>query len=61
MQFRPVVQEEMSFKDISYLELWRPFRSVEWNRLWNLGRGSYKKNSVNSFRSWDSGSGRDVV
>ena len=25
MKFGPVVQEEMSFKDISYLELWRPF------------------------------------
>ena len=26
------------FKDISYLELWQPFRSVEWNHLCNWGR-----------------------
>ena len=24
-EFGPVVQEEMSYKDISYLELWWPF------------------------------------
>ena len=29
-------QEEMSFKDISYLELWQPLCSVEWNHLCNL-------------------------
>ena len=29
----------MSFKDISYLELWWPFCSVELNRLCNFGRG----------------------
>ena len=28
-EFGPVVQEEMSLKDISYLELWRPFCSAE--------------------------------
>ena len=28
MKFGPVVQEEESFKDISYLELWHPF--VQW-------------------------------
>ena len=28
MKFGPVVQAEMSFKDISYLELWQPF--VQW-------------------------------
>ena len=27
----------MSFKDI-YLEIWRPFCSVEWNHLCNFGR-----------------------
>ena len=29
-QIGPVVQEEMSFKDISYLELWKPF--FQWSR-----------------------------
>ena len=28
-EFGPVVQEEMPFKYISYLELWRPFCSAE--------------------------------
>ena len=28
----------MSFKDISYLELWRPLCLVEWNHLCNIGR-----------------------
>ena len=32
IKFEPVVQE-MSVKDISHLELWRPFSSVEWNHL----------------------------
>ena len=33
------VMEEMPFKDISYLELWQPFGSVEQNHLCNFGRG----------------------
>ena len=33
----------MSFKDISYLELWRPFCSAEWNHLDNFGRGYQKE------------------
>ena len=37
MKFGPVVQE-MSFKDISYLELWWLFCSVERNHLFNFGR-----------------------
>ena len=28
-EFGPVVQKEMRFNDISYLELWRPFCSAE--------------------------------
>ena len=32
MKLGPVVQE-MSFKNISYLELWQPLRSVDWNDL----------------------------
>ena len=26
------------FKDISYLELWQPLSSVDWNHLSNFGR-----------------------
>ena len=33
MKFGLVVQEEMSFKDISYLELWQPLSSVDWNHF----------------------------
>ena len=33
----------MLFKDISYLELWQPFCSVEWNQLCNFGRGCYEE------------------
>ena len=36
--FGPVV-EELSFKDISYLVLWRPFCSAERNHLCNFSRG----------------------
>ena len=38
-EFGPVVQGEMRFKDISYLELWRPFCSAEQNHLCNLVKG----------------------
>ena len=34
-----MVQEEMPFKDSSYLELWHPFCSPEQNHLCNFGRG----------------------
>ena len=33
----------MSFKDISYLELWWPFCSMEQNLLCNFGRGHYEE------------------
>ena len=33
----------MPFKDISYLELWRPLSSAEWNHLCSCGRGHNKK------------------
>ena len=42
-EFGPVVQEEMSFKDISYLELWWPFCSTEWNHLFKFSRGYYEE------------------
>ena len=35
----PVVQEEMSFKGISYLKLWQPFCSAKRNHLCNFGGG----------------------
>ena len=46
MKFGLVVQEEMSFKDLSYLELWQPFvqRSVAICAI--LVEGIKRKNSV---------------
>ena len=41
--FGSVVQEEMLFKGISYLEPWQPFCSVERNHLSNFGRGCYEE------------------
>ena len=42
-EFRPMVMEEMLFKDISYLELWQPFCSTERNHLCNFGRECYEE------------------
>ena len=42
MKFVPVVQE-MSFKDISYLELWQPLCSADWNHLCNFGRKHHEE------------------
>ena len=39
VKFGQVVREEMSFNDISYLELWWPFCSVERKHLCHLSRG----------------------
>ena len=33
-----MVQNEMSFKDISYLELWQPLCSADQNHLYNFCR-----------------------
>ena len=33
----------MTFKGISYLELWHPFCLVECNNLCNFGRGYYEE------------------
>ena len=38
-----MAQKEMPFKGISYLELWQPFCSAEWNHLYNFGRGYYSE------------------
>ena len=37
------VKEEMPFKDISYLELWQPFCSVEPIHLCNFGKPCYEE------------------
>ena len=36
--------QEMSFKVISYLELWRPLCLAQWNHLCNFGRGHHEEN-----------------
>ena len=41
-EFGPVVQE-LSFKDISYLQFWSPTCFVEHNHVCNFGRGQYEK------------------
>ena len=42
MKFGPVLQE-MSFKDISNLELWQHLCSVNWNHLCNIGRRHHEE------------------
>ena len=54
---RSVVQEEMLFKYISYLELWQPLCSVDWNHLYNFGRRHHEEQFVKLFRIWTNGSG----
>ena len=44
-EFGPMVQEEMPFKGISYLELWQSFCSAERNHLCNFGKGYYEEQS----------------
>ena len=44
-EFAQVVQEEKSFKDISYLGLWPPFCSAERSHLCSIGRGHYEEPS----------------
>ena len=43
MEFGPVVQKEMSFKDISYLEPWEPLCSADPNHLCNFGRSYHEE------------------
>ena len=45
----PVVEEEMSFKDISYLELWWPLYLDEQTLLHNFDRSHHDNNSVKLF------------
>ena len=42
-EFEQVVQEEMPFKGIFYLEHWQPFCSAERNHLCNFGRGNQEE------------------
>ena len=49
MEFGPVVQKEMWFKDIIYLELWQPLCSVDWNNLCNFVEGIMMNNPVKLF------------
>ena len=48
-KFGPVVQEEMPFKDIPYLELWQPFYSVDLNHLCNFERRHHEEQLLNYF------------
>ena len=43
MEYGPVVQKEISFIDIAYLELWPPLCSADQNHLCNLGRSYYEE------------------
>ena len=38
-----MIQEELLFKGISYLDIWQPFCSAECNHLCNFGRGYYEE------------------
>ena len=38
-----VVQEEIEFKDISYLELWSPCCLAEWSHEYKFGKGHYEE------------------
>ena len=48
LNFGPVVQE-ISFKDISYLELWWPLSSVERNHLCIFGRGNHEDTFLQNY------------
>ena len=45
MKFKSLLREEMSFKDMSYLELWPSFCPAEWNHLYNIGRKHHEEQS----------------
>ena len=42
-EFGPMVQEQILFKDISYIQLWKLFCSTERNHLCNFGIGYYEE------------------
>ena len=39
----------MPFKDISHLELWRPFCSAQKKHVCNFGKDNLRNNSENNF------------
>ena len=43
IQFCKIIVQEMTLKDISYPQLWRPISSAEGNHLCKFGRGHYEK------------------
>ena len=47
----------MSFKDITYLELWQPVCLSDRNHLCSLVEGIMRNNYVKLFSIWASGSG----
>ena len=49
--FGQVVQE-MTFKDISYLELWWPFCSAQPNHLYIFDRGHYEEHFCEIVLNW---------
>ena len=61
IKFGPVVQEEMSFKDISYQEFWQSLCSETETICVILEEGIMSNNPVKSFRIWTGGSGGNAV
>ena len=55
----------MSFKDISYLELWWSFCSAQQNHMCNFGKGHYEgyfcELILNMDQIWTNGPGADGV
>ena len=45
-EFGPVIQKEMPFKDISFLELWWSLCSAELKHLCNFGRGHFEEQII---------------
>ena len=47
------IRTEMSFKDISYLELWQPFCSEDRNHLFNFDKTHHEKQFCKKFLNLD--------
>ena len=62
MKFGPVVQKEIWFKNISFLELWQPpFVQGTGIICAILVEGIMRAIHVKLYEIWTSGSGKDVV
>ena len=61
MEFGPVVQKEMLYKDISYLELWQPFVQQTQTICAILVEIIMRNNPVKLFWICISGSGGNAV